>query len=471
MQLTMTLQPQEGFLGGPHDTCFSVTINNKVFDISINQIGKRDITISSENCSSEEAFSVYYALDTLLMLFDGQFYPVVEVFDGTDTTDDWKKQILPSHTSADFMITTANKLLDFDTALNTSVFQKWLELSNKLDLVHKMVLYCLSAVQMPKDIQCAYMIEAFKGLCDLIHDQKPTFAESLYNGKEPNLKAAFLAVCNQYGADVFSEEKSRSIDRFAQILIDSRNRIAHIKHKKNKQILNGEECVWYVVKLSLLYRVVLFDLLGIPCNLYEQRLKNYLQEVNKQDAIRKLVNSLSNKRVAPEDPKLEQDIYDLLYTFVYSMAIYRSLYTYIMGNKGLGDNQKHFWYAVSDNCLQQAVVDWCKVFGPWDERTHYSKVHASFINDFDKALSDEGINLMEYSKRMKNFRDTFISHRDKLERRKQIPQLDTALKICAVYEEKVLCGEPNRIPFGLMGFYNSSIAKIMEYLNDIILKN
>ncbi len=31
--------------------------------------------------------------------------------------------------------------------------------------------------------------------------------------------------------------------------------------------------------------------------------------INKQDAIRKLVNSLSNKRVAPEDPKLEQDIY------------------------------------------------------------------------------------------------------------------------------------------------------------------
>lgn len=91
------------------------------------------------------------------------------------------------------------------------------------------------------------------------------------------------------------------------------------------------------MKLSLLYRVVLFDLLGIPCNLYDQRLKNYLQEVNKQDAIRKLVNSLSNKRVAPEDPKLEQDIYDLLYTFVYSMAIYRSLYTYIMGNKGSED--------------------------------------------------------------------------------------------------------------------------------------
>ena len=34
----------------------------------------KESTISSESGSSEDVFSVCYALDTLLMLFDGQFY-------------------------------------------------------------------------------------------------------------------------------------------------------------------------------------------------------------------------------------------------------------------------------------------------------------------------------------------------------------------------------------------------------------
>ncbi len=55
----------------------------------------------------------------------------------------------------------------------------------------------------------------------------------------------------------------------------------HINRNQEKGFLNGTVCVLYLIKLSLLYRVALLDLLGIPGLFYEQRLK---QEANRLDA-------------------------------------------------------------------------------------------------------------------------------------------------------------------------------------------
>jgi hypothetical protein len=143
-------------MGGPHVVSFSVPLNKAKYEIRIKQQGKREISIYSEDGCYDDLLFVYYALETLLMLCDGQFYPVTRAFDGTDITSSFVERKLPSHTSADFMVSAAAKLLEFDTVLNESVFLKWVELSEKLDLIHKMVMYCLSAVEMPKDMQCAY---------------------------------------------------------------------------------------------------------------------------------------------------------------------------------------------------------------------------------------------------------------------------------------------------------------------------
>lgn len=470
MKLTITQRAQNGILSGPKCVSFSVKVNNASFDIGIQQCGVRIITIDTEDGSYQGMLYVYDVLETLLMLMDGQFYPVISVSDGTDITASWNKRRLPSYSSAEFMIGSVGILLDFDKVLDEKIICKWSELKEKLDLVHKMVLYCLSDVEMPKDMQSAYMIEAFKGLCDLVHDEDNTFAESLYkhnNGKELPLKNAFLAVVDKYGAVIFAEEKEKGLDGFARVLIESRNRIAHIKPKKGKRILNGEENVWYIVKLSLLYRIVLFDLLGIPQNEYDQQLKSYIDIVNKREAVKKFLKGLTKNGPAPVDKKLESDIYNLLYTFVYSMAIYRSIYARSGKTYHLDICHEHFWHAISENCLQLAVVNWCKVFGAADERTHYSKIYTDFIEVFEKTVAEKGIDFAEYSKSMKHFRDTYISHRDKQERQKQIPYLDSALTICDLYERIVLCGEPNRELFDLAGHYNQYAAEISQYLDSL----
>jgi len=464
LKLEITQHPLSGFMGGPHIVSFSVPLNKAKYEIRIKQQGKREISIYSEDGCYDDLLFVYYALETLLMLCDGQFYPVTRAFDGTDITSSFVERKLPSHTSADFMVSAAAKLLEFDTVLNESVFLKWVELSEKLDLIHKMVMYCLSAVEMPKDMQCAYMVEAFKGVCELVHNQKPSF-EIFGNGRELNLKTAFLAIADKYGSEIFAEEYSRNRDQFAQILVDTRNRIAHIKSRNGRRVLDGSESVAYIIKMSFLYRIVLFDLLDIPQNNYDQALKMHIRKIDETETVKQFIACLKENKPVQVDKDLESDIYNLLYDFVYSVAIYRSIHSRSGDHYDPRITKEHFWISISDNCIQQAVVDWCKVFGSNNERTHYSKIHPCLVADFEQAVKEEGIDFSQYSKDMKNFRDTFISHRDEKKRRKPIPDLDPAVIICDLYDQIVLCAEPNRLPFEFADFFIKSKAEVLQYLD------
>jgi hypothetical protein len=292
LNLSITQQPINGILGGPKHKGFAVSVNNTAYNISIDQQCQREVSISSPAGKYEDATSIYYSLVTLLMLFDGHFYPVVNAYDGTDITESWNKRALPSYSSADFMLGTGNKLIEFDQILDAQLLQNWCALKKELDLVHNMVLYCLSSVEMPKDMQVAFMTEAFKGVCELIHVRNPNFALPLNSKNKLELKAAFLAVVDQYGLDIFKEELSRNKEGFAQVLVNSRNRIAHIKSRQNKRVLDGGESVMYLMKLSLMYRIVLFDLLGISKSVYDAALSSRVQTINNHKIMKAFLNSL-----------------------------------------------------------------------------------------------------------------------------------------------------------------------------------
>ena len=240
-----------------------------------------------------DTLAVYYSLETLLMLLDGQFYPTLNVYNNdTEITYSWKKRSLPSYYSAAFMMGSGNKLVDFEAVVNAELFQKWNEIKDELDLIHKMVLYCLSSVQMPKDMQCAFMTEAFEGLSELISRRKSEIVFAKAKRDESQLKLNLLTYFDRFGNDIFQKEMESSADNLAQILVDSRNKIAHIKSKQDRVYLDGAECVMYLMKLSLLYRVVLFDLLGIDNSLFSDRLRLRVQAINDHDTMKNFLKKL-----------------------------------------------------------------------------------------------------------------------------------------------------------------------------------
>lgn len=55
----------------------------------------------------------------------------------------------------------------------------------------------------------------------------------------------------------------------------------HIKRNREREaIVDGRECVYYLMKLSLLYRVLLLNLLGTPEDDYDLRLKAATETVD-----------------------------------------------------------------------------------------------------------------------------------------------------------------------------------------------
>lgn len=92
------------------------------------------------------------------------------------------------------------------------------------------------------------------------------------------------AVIREFGKVAFAYEMQmgkKAYDAFLSKLKCSRVRIMHIKANQPKdEYLNGLESAFYLKKLSLMYRAILLDLLGVPANLYEKRLRHRVETLD-----------------------------------------------------------------------------------------------------------------------------------------------------------------------------------------------
>lgn len=192
-----------------------------------------------------------------------------------------KAAALPNYFSADFMIGENNRLINFDEVLSETLFSNWCLIQEELDIVHNTALYCLSRVEMPVDMKCAFLIEAFIGVGEIIQSKKSEFVLPKRKSREKSQLGLDLKyIISHYGQEIFRGEYQKDLEGFVQILVNSRNRIAHIKSKQNRKFLNGDESVLYLHKLSLMYRIILLDLLDIPLNRYKERLSNRIETIN-----------------------------------------------------------------------------------------------------------------------------------------------------------------------------------------------
>jgi hypothetical protein len=126
VKLTVTQKPKNGVFGGPKTLKFSMHYGDVNYDLSIEQCVQRTITIASQSqVTYPDILKVYYSLETLLMILEGRFYPVVSAFeDGIEITHSWQRRTLPSYNSADFMIGCGNVLAGFETSHYFQQFMK-----------------------------------------------------------------------------------------------------------------------------------------------------------------------------------------------------------------------------------------------------------------------------------------------------------------------------------------------------------
>lgn len=281
-------------LGGPKYNEFTLSVDGFNFNIKIQQYVERIIIIDScETDTYKYYLDIFYTLETLLMLCDGHFVPTISVFENdVEISSSWHKRALPSYSSADFMLGAGNILIDYSEVIDEELFKKWYKLESELDLNFKTMLCCTSSVKMPRDMQCAFLTEAFGGIYELAIQKYPNIkVKNIPSGKS-KLKYYLVALFENFGDIIFNQELIINKYEFAQILVNSRNRIAHISNSKKRYFLNGGECVMYLIKLSLLYRIIIFDQLELPQSLYRERLSSIVLSINKHRCTTEFIEKL-----------------------------------------------------------------------------------------------------------------------------------------------------------------------------------
>jgi len=298
MELVIIQQPTEAFLKHGAAINLIASYNGTTFTLTVEDNTARRITVSpTGEATYLDTLRAFYDLEKLLMAFDGQFHNVVQAYENrTDITISWKDRALASFETAHFMV-CEDSLLDFHSVLNNTVFSKWRKLQNQLDMIHKMVLYCVSSVQMPIDMKCAFMIEAFLGIAEILKGRQLISLPEV-SSDESKLGKYLQAVIEKYGKDIFTAELATNITAFVQVLVNSRNRIAHIKNRQSKLVLNGKECEVYLKKLFLIYRSILLVLLKVPYESYKPRLLQLIKAIDEQPATKEFLLKIKNKPVS-----------------------------------------------------------------------------------------------------------------------------------------------------------------------------
>ena len=276
-------------LGGPHVAEFE-TCDNKFF-IKIEQCGYRKISIKAlEETSVFELYGVFTKIERLLMIFDGQFLNLenLEFTDSSDTEKSMLKSVgnnlihqrLSYFKSADLVSYKVDKLLEFEEVLNSDLYDKWEHLLEELDIAHQMYLYAMGDAKITVDVKCAFLIELSETLVEVLKAYTNSF-QKLKPGNGTSLKACVKALIEEYGKDIFEREMEANKKEFLSTVINSRVRIMHIKRNQKIKYFDGNESVLYILKLSLLYRRILLEILGVEKQVYVDKLRKCVSRLNR----------------------------------------------------------------------------------------------------------------------------------------------------------------------------------------------
>lgn len=276
-------------LGGPHVAEFE-TRDNKFF-IKIEQFGYRKISIkASEETSVFELYGVFTKIERLLMIFDGQFLNLenLEFTDSSDTEKSMLKSVgnnlmhqrLSYFKSSDLVSYKVDKLLEFEEVLNSDLYDKWEQLLEELDIAHQMYLYAMGDTKITVDVKCAFLIELAETLVEVLKVYTNSF-QKLKPGNGTSLKACVKALIEEYGKDIFEREMEANEKEFLSAVINSRVRIMHIKRNQKIKYFDGNESVLYILKLSLLYRRILLEILGVEKQVYVDKLRKCVSRLNR----------------------------------------------------------------------------------------------------------------------------------------------------------------------------------------------
>lgn len=290
MELSVIQTNDSGFFGETSIVDFECEYGKTIYRFRIEKRLKREIRIGTDRMvECEELFKMEELIEQLLFLFDGRFFPIenVTLIDENENPGIYEKEVnenfynkrLPIYNSSDICREPYMKLVDYKDINMQTVIGKWAKLFDELDIVFSMFLYCLSDIRMPVDCKITSVIEMAKPITELVEKYNSSYSVKRNKNNRLSLKLALESLINNFGDEIFGKEQA-DFDSFLNMLVNTRNTISHINFFKGKDCLNGTQCVFYIAKLSILYRKIIFILFGFAEDVYD---KNIQKAINAWD--------------------------------------------------------------------------------------------------------------------------------------------------------------------------------------------
>ena len=291
MELKIIQTNDNGMFGGTYLNDFEYVYNNTNYRVKIEQYIKREILIGTDKvvkCS--ELFEMESLIEQLLFVFDGRFYPIesAKMIDKMENPTIYQNEVdgyfdnrPPIYQSIDICRYRLMKLVNFKDIDLSNALLEWARVSDELDIAFNMLLYCLSDIHMPVDCKISSIIEMVKPFGEIVENNNRSFhIERNKYTKRIDLRIALKTVIKTFGSEIFYKELNGNFKDFLDILVNTRNKISHVKSLQDKACLDGVQCVFYIAKLSIMYRKIIFMLIGIDTELYNE---NIIKAVNAWD--------------------------------------------------------------------------------------------------------------------------------------------------------------------------------------------
>lgn len=248
--------------------------------------------ISNSPMKCEEFINIFQDIDKLLMLFDGRFYTIEKLIVSNDEAE--SRDILNEYNSIRLNCFYSKELYKYSwlkinllqDVLTKDLYDKWCSLISDLDIAFQMFLYTLSDNKMTIDLNFAFLVELAEPFTELVKNST-NYCQSLTPGKRgTTLKDCIYNLIKEYGTDIFANESKDDYEPFLKMVVNSRVRIMHIK-KNQENFFDGNECIKYSLKFSVLYRKILLSLLDVPYQKYKENIINISKKIDDWKIIEK----------------------------------------------------------------------------------------------------------------------------------------------------------------------------------------
>lgn len=291
MELKIIQTNDDGTFGGPFVNDFEYTYKGVTYRVKIEQILKRELLIGTdEKVECIELFDMESFLEILLFLFDGRFYPIenAAMIDENEDPSIYQNKVNhyynnrpPIYKSIDICRHQFMKLVNFKDIDLTNTLLEWARISNELDIAFNMLLYCLSDIHMPVDCKISSIIEMVKPFGEIVENNNRSFhIERNKRTKRMDLRIALETVIQTFGSEIFYKELNGNFQEFLDLLVNTRNKISHVKSLQDKACLDGVQCVFYIAKLSIMYRKIIFMMIGIDDTMHTDNIIKAVETLN-----------------------------------------------------------------------------------------------------------------------------------------------------------------------------------------------